>query len=422
MKPGSIVETATDKDGTVRVALPRADLLNDVCRVPGASFDKILLGINERQPLSIPTLLYASNRGLKVGTDVELPELNGTRIEAGPNWSQVQKVTFSVDSSWFLNLDENVAADAITSCQIKEVCVSRLLTSQYRVVSGAVVADGVAYSLIDNRDQKISADVAAKTDVVNLKLGGSTNASSSTDGSIKSTIPVALGVRLVPQRVLQEKQACATPILFASDGRASVQISGHGGTGNVGTSQTAAARAGQAAEVSSRGTEASECDEGWERTQSEAKASAKVDAPSPSTLRFAYALLSQGGHYATAATCLAGHLVGITGHDTGTQASANLTGILRVTVRSEQPQSAIVTYKDLPAKTSIAVTDPEGRPMPESSGAASIVSGDGKRTYRVDGPGVYLVSVSSDLATSANGWSDRHELSGTGEVSVSVAP
>ncbi len=426
MKPGSIVETTTDKDGTLRVALPRADLLNDVCKVPGASFDKILFGINDPQLLSIPTLMYASNRSLAVGANIELPELNGTRIEAGPHWSQIRKITFSVDAAWFLNLDENVAADAITSCQIKESCVSRLLASQYRVVSGAVVAKGVAYSLIDNHDQKVSAEVATKTDVVNLKLGGSTDASGSTDGSIKSAIPVALGVRLVPERVLQEKRVCSDTVLFSADGRASVQISGGGGQGNIGAAQTVTAEAGQTASLSAIGSEASECDDGWERTRSEASASAKVETPSRSSLRFAYDVLSQGGHYATAATCLAGHLVGITGHDTGTQASANLVGSLRITVRSDQVQTATVVYKNLPANTSITVIDSDGKKLPETVGAGLQVNSDGQRAYRIQGPGVFVVAVTSDIVTSANGWSGRQQLphKGTapGEVSVSLSP
>jgi hypothetical protein len=83
---------------------------------------------------------------------------------------------------------------------------------------GAVVAKGVAYSLIDNHDQKLSAEVAAQTNVVNFTLGSGVGASGWTDGSMKSATPVALGVRLVPENVLREKPVCAMPVAFASEG------------------------------------------------------------------------------------------------------------------------------------------------------------------------------------------------------------
>ena len=87
-------------------------------------------------------------------------------------------------------------------------------------------------------------------------------------------------------------------------------------------------------EVSARGDESSQCDAGSGRTFSEALARARIISIGGNGLFFDYDIRAQGGHYRTAATCLGGVPVGLTGNDTSAIGDVRLKGEMEFNART----------------------------------------------------------------------------------------
>jgi hypothetical protein len=122
---------------------------------------------------------------------------------------------------------------------------------------------------------------------------------------------------------------------------------------------------------------------------SSAQASASVLRAADNTLVVTVDLYARGGHYRTAATCLAGPPVGLTGHDTTARASATVEGSIRIPVLDERTRALRLSSEDLPpAEARLEVTDPY------NSVAMRIENRSGEQELNIDKRGVYLVRLS----------------------------
>jgi len=407
--PGSIVNYKPSQvPASDRLDLPVADITGSSCLVPGA--EALTEAIKAPAGVSIPQLSYETNGSLKVGADIELPQLYGTTIKAGPQWSDVEKVDLAVEDAWVTQLDENLAAQAIRSCSIRKECVDRIQSQQYRVVATSLVAKGLSYKFYDKSGSLLSLDAAAKAEAFTATLGASSDVQSTTDATLKAVEPRVVGVRLLPADIFANQQVCEQTVLFSADGSASVSIGGGGGHGHIGSMQTVRRALNETAELSATGTESSECDDGFERKTSGAKATARVESTTEGNLRLSYDIEAHGGHYVTAAGCAFGEVVGKTGHDTSATASADLAGTVFVIVRAEKSPPLRVTWNDMPPGATIQALDWHNEPLRDAKGSAVVgpiaPSGDGGQDYETRGPGLYRVEIRVQLNASVGGNDD----------------
>lgn len=126
MKPGAIVDYQGTLKKPDRVPMPIGDLFGPECLVPGADDATISRDLSAPQPISIPQFTYNSDRNLKVGADVEVPQAEGGAIKAGPKWSEVSKIELSADDAWVVRVDEMLAVRVVGSCRIQQDCVERV--------------------------------------------------------------------------------------------------------------------------------------------------------------------------------------------------------------------------------------------------------------------------------------------------------
>jgi hypothetical protein len=116
-------------------------------------------------------------------------------------------------------------------------------------------------------------------------------------------------------------------VLSGRTGQVTVQIRGTGG-GELSHSRTAEQKLGEQrdARIEAVGAEKSQCDESSGRTRSEARAAGSIQTFELTGLKMRFDLWAQGGHYRTAATCIAGKPVGLSGNDTAATAVAEGNG------------------------------------------------------------------------------------------------
>ena len=90
-------------------------------------------------------------------------------------------------------------------------------------------------------------------------------------------------------------------------------------------------------------------------------------------LRFAYEVGAQGGHYRTAATCVAGNAVGLTEHDTESSAQATLRGEIEFVVERSAPARLVWSAMPAHARYKLSKVDEEVK--------AVEMQGDGSKTF-----------------------------------------
>ena len=73
-----------------------------------------------------------------------------------------------------------------------------------------------------------------------------------------------------------------------------------------------------------------------------ASANARVEGDGPAALKFYYRIRAGGGHYATAASCIAHQVIGKTGHDTTAIAGTEMRGTIFVLMRSDDHPDALI--------------------------------------------------------------------------------
>ncbi|MBP1184203.1 hypothetical protein [Methylobacterium sp. PvR107] len=402
-------------------------MLGPACLVPGSEGEGIQAEIGRAQDISIPSFTYAVDRNLQAGVDLAVPQIDGAHLKAGPNFKQVTKLELATDAAWATMLDENRAADALQSCQVKLSCVERLTRQNYRVVGTTIVARGLNYKMFNSQNQALSLDVAVGTGALANTLGAGSGVSGSADATVKSAEPRVVGVRLMPVDLFQGRTTCMSPVLFSASGRSVVTVTGGGGRGSIGAYAKDEAPLGRQASLQRTGSETSECDDNFERRRSDASAVAKVEAVGEGALRFTYTVAAGGGHYVTTAGCLAGHVVGKTGHDTSATATADMTGVVAVMVRSEGTPVLRVSYANLPTGTTVRVVDWRNEPLhpagvqgPGGTGPVIVQSQEQSETrFQTRGPGIYRVETTFQLDVSVGG-NVGNRKTATGDVKVSV--
>lgn len=409
--PGSIVNYQPSANpATDRLDLPVASITDSSCLVRGA--EALADVVKARAGVSIPQFSYETNGSLKEGADVEVPQLYGAAIKAGPEWSDVQKVELASDEAWVSQIDENLAVQAVKSCSFVKECVDRIRSRQYQVIATTLVAKGLSYRFYDTNNSMLSLDAAAKAEAFSASLGARSDIKSTTDATLKATDPRVVGVRLLPADIFANEQVCEQAILFNADGNATVGIGGGGGSGHIGDLRTVSKALNETAELAATGTETSECDDGFERKTSGAKATARVESTSEGNLRLSFDIEAHGGHYVTAAGCALGKVVGKTGHDTSATASADLTGTIFIIARSQKSPLLRVTWRDMPATGAvIKALDWQNEPLKDAKGSAVVgpisASGNGSQDYETRGPGLYRVDIRIELNASVGGNVDR---------------
>ena len=431
MKPGAIVEYDQQAGDKSSVSLPVADLFatnfsgQRTCLIPGVDVTSIQEGLAQPQPISIPQMTYQVNRNLSVGADVEIPKLYGFTFKAGPKWDDVDRIYLANDDAWLIQLDELSAKNAYRSCRIKKSCADDIATAHYRVIGTAIIAKGINYKVYNKRGDLISLEAAAKSKEFTASVGGSSGIESTADSTIKALGNRVVGVRLLPTTVFAGDQACSEPVIFdPPTASSSVSIVGGGGKYSIGELRNQTKPIDETAVLTATGTEASECDAGFERKTSSAHAEARVDNAGPGAEKFTYKIQAAGGHYATAASCVLGQVIGKTGHDTTATAEAELSAVIYVILRSDSPPPLRVTYNDFPAGSNVRLVDWHSQPlqvikqglikgdrvttlenMPES------VSGSGSEAFSTHGPGYYRLEAKFHLSSSVTGNSNDEKIS-----------
>jgi hypothetical protein len=400
------------------VHFPNADIFGEKCLVPGADVSVLRKGIAAKHDVSIPQLTYEVDRNLQAGADVEIPKAYNMTFKAGPNWSNVSKIEMSNETAWAASMDEIAAVDAYASCQIRPVCVDYIKSAQYRVVGATIVAQGLTYKVYNKKNDVISLEGGAKSDEFSIRIGAGMTPSSTTNATVASTAPRVVGVRLLPVRAFEGKQVCEQDIVYNVSATTTVRIAGGGGQGNIGPMRTQEAPLGKVAELSGKGTEESQCDDSFERKQSQASANAQVEADGPAALKFRYRIRAGGGHYATAATCVAGQVIGKTGHDTTAIAGAEMKGTIFVLIRSDDhPNIRVVTDMPKDGRAQIQILDFRNerlqistrRPLPLGDSTVvredmpAIVQGASEFNLETRGAGLYRIETTFQVSDSVTG-------------------
>lgn len=423
--PGSIINyQPSETPSNDILSLPVSDIVGESCLVPGAP-TVLRDGARQKADVSIPNLIYEVNTGLNAGATVELPQLSGASIKAGPEWSKVEKVDLSVDQAWVSHMDENLAVAAVNSCSFRKQCVDRIIAKQYRVVASSLVARGLSYKFSDKSGKLISLEAAAKDKIFEASVNAASNIKQATDATLEATDPRVVGVTLLPVDVFENQPICRESILFTADGNATVTIGGGGGRGQIPAHPPLRKSLNEVAELTATGTEESECQPGFERNISSAKAVASVMADTAGKMRLKYELAAAGGHYATVAVCAAGQVIGKTGHDNNATASADLSGTIIVTVRSESSPVLRIDWSKMPTSgAEIRVVDWKNEPLTDPKGDRVVepfaAVGDGSIDVRTRGAGVYRVEARIQLGASVGG-NVNQQVKDEAEVAVSIA-
>lgn len=419
--PGAIVDYAADSAPETPVPLPVAALFSASCLVPGAQVDALLVGAKQKNNVTVPTLTYKFGRGLGLGASIPVPKVAGAELKAGPNISQLRNLALKVPTAWVLMMDENLFLDALQNSGIRTSCVDRLLEQKYQIVSAALVGQGIDYELTDTNNQTYSASLAAKKGIISL--GANAHMEDEAASKLASQDALVMGVTFLKTDALKSRAAdLKKPVVWSADGDARVSLGGGGGERHVGE-QKVGAPLGQPARVQAEGAEQSECDSGFEVTRSRAAGEAQVLSPDRKSLQFVSNIEARGGHYATAAGCAGGKIVGKTGHDNTTAIDITLTGSIRCTVRSDVALWLNLDAKDLPEGTVVSVQGPDGTLIaPEGQTATRVtITAAAPLRFPLNGEGVYIVSVVSTSRVTAHG-AQTVTYQKTGTLKASTAP
>jgi hypothetical protein len=163
------------------------------------------------------------------------------------------------------------------------------------------------------------------------------------------------------------------------------------------------------AKLEANGSEISECNEEFGRAQSIARAIAAIRPFESTGIKFSFDLFAAGGHYRKALTCISGAPglpvpIGLTEVDTEAaaafEASANLKFTALVT-----PFELRITWQDMPKNTQLELLRPDTVVEYVSS-----AEGNSEKTITVHTTGVWRLSVSTSVETSAKG-ALRHHMS-----------
>lgn len=422
--PGAIVDFPAPKQAHDLVPLPNAQLFSDSCVVPGEQINALTSSLhNQQNTISLQSMTFHSERKLHIGAELPIPRFPNIEIKAGPQASDITDVTLAPSDVHAELLDENQFLDALENFGIRKVCIDRLRKSQYQVVAKALVGT-LDYAVTDNNSQSLSLDAALTKGLLNVSAGGATLVDSKQILKNVSGTPVVIAVEFLKPEILAQRPALEKDVVYSPSGQTSVAVAGAGAGGqNYLPPLTKSATIGQQASVQSNGTEASECQSGYERSQSLGSLAAQLQSSNEGrTLQVSLDGTIRGGHYATFASCPFGNPIGKTGHDTGVTAHYSSSGSIRTTVRSDAPRHLTVTFTDLPPQTSITVRGPNGELIPSTpphEGGSQTFEGSGSADYRISGAGVYLVEFASILDRTINGASSLG-ITNRAEISVQV--
>lgn len=416
-RPGSITrisEEEKQKRTITRVQLPSSQL-DTACLLPGTTL--VLPPAEPTQSFDLPSFSYEVRRSASAGVALPIPQVQGVDIKAGPKASQLESVRFSAGQATLTMLDENHLAGLIADCRIKPSCVERITNLGDKVVNAALTAERVSYEFVAKGGRSLSVGAAIEGKVISLEGDFGSDATAETTFQPKN--PVVLGVTLVRDEVLANTTPCVAEAVFSVEGDASVAIGGGGGDGHIGRTRRQIKVLGTAAALSDRGDEESECSDGYERTRSKASARAFVArGAADNELALEALATSRGGHYATAATCAGGRLIGISGHDTSASSSATLRGRINALVRREGKATLRVSWQGLGAPALLSVIAPDGRAvLPDTQ-----IRGEGSQDVEVPGGGMYGIVVKADLVSSANGADSGPNRSLDGRLRAELLP
>lgn len=413
--PGAVVDLPENAPANSKVPLQEFNL-QTACQVPGS--DLSALQPSAPADLALPQFSYEVSRNLKEGATFDLPQISSATLKAGPNWRSLSRIDVSVPAAWVTSINQISYIE--NTCSIKQLCVDRILAKKYRVVETSAIVKNFGYKLYDKSGTELDFEASVQKGLV-ASAHGQEHVESKDVLTAKG--PMVLAVRFLPDDVLQAKrdEFCKAPVLYASDGSASVTIAGGGGEGTFGQQQKSSGLNAQA-DLSAQGGESSECDGGHDRTKSSASVSAVVRSPEPHTLELQRSISVHGGHYATAASCAFGG-TGWTGHDNAASATAQLWGQIRITARNDGAQDLKVVYTDIPQGSTLRITGPTGVVLPTGGEAVSQnLVGTGNITFPIAQAGVYLLRLELLVTRSAQGGAGAAQDSGMARVSAMLNP
>jgi hypothetical protein len=401
--PGAIVDYAADSPPDTPVPLPVAALFSTSCLVPGAQGDALKSAAKQPNKVTVPTLTYKFDRAFGMGASIPVPKVAGVELKAGPNISQLRDLALKVPMAWVQMMDENLFLDALENSGIRTACVDRLLEQKYQIVSAALVGQGIDYELTDKNNQTYSASVAAKKGLISF--GADAHMQDDAASKLASQDALVMGVTFLKTEALKSRtKDLKKPVVWSATGDAQLSVAGGGGERHL-SEQKVAAGLGQPARLKLDGAEQSECDSGYEVTRSHASGEVRVSSTDRQSLEFVSEIEARGGHYATAAGCVAGKIVGITGHDNSTTVNITMAGYIRSTVRSDLPLWLDLQAQDLPEDTVVSVQGPDGTLIAAEGQTAMRLKMTAATPlrFRLSGEGVYIVTAISTSRVVANG-------------------
>lgn len=433
LKPGSIVQYDPPPGAPSSVPLPVSDLF-DTCLVPGAGLAKQRRALDDPPAVSLPNFTYDIDHSLQAGMDVAVPQLDNMSFKAGPHWGDVSKIELANAGAWMATLDEIAAVDAYKSCEIRSSCADYIRKSKYRVVGTTEVARGLSYKVYDKSGDVLSLGGGVSAGKFKINVGAESSREGTLNATVQSSEPRVVGVRLLPADVFSGQQACGEPVAFSSSVSLSGTIVGGGGKGSIPQQTAEVSQFGETLSIAGEGSESSECNEGFERTRSNASVQARVTSPGPGSLDFSYRVLAQGGHYATVAKCVAGQWIGKTGHDTTATATAELRGKATIILRADFPPPLKIEFDRLPSGAALRLVDWAGRPLKTPRTATvngdkttvyddipKTIEGSGSFIVAPHGPGVYLFEATFRLAqTKTGGDGTKGVQSDSGTIRISL--
>jgi hypothetical protein len=418
--PGAVVEYPVNATAYTRVPLPNADLFSSTCVVPGEQITALLESLRrqkEQNAVSIPDMTYTFNRSFQLGVQLPIPQLDGLTLKAGPKINELQNVTLKVPQAWVKLIDEFAFADVLARSGIRQPCIDRLLASQYRVISKALIGH-LGYEFTDKNGQSYSFSAAADKGQLKFTGGTGTDITEEQAAKLVTREPVVLAVDFLDPNILKQQPKLNQSVVYSSGGMATVSVSGSGGDGHLAPSKLSNA-SGSAAVVREQGGESSECDGGFDRTKSAVDVSAMVRPVDDQTVDFVTQGGFNGGHYATG-NCIFGRLANISGHDTGVDVQIFFTAVIRAIVRSDYLHSLTVESSGMPKDSNIGVRDPVGQILPpQGLESRTAVPQEGVLKFALHGAGVYAVELSSSISRSISG-AGGAQISNMGRVRVTV--
>lgn len=420
--PGHFVSYPSTADAYTRVPFPDGDLFSDTCLVPGEQADELQSALKKQeQPniVSIDQFSYQIDRRFHAGAELPIPRLANLMVKAGPQFGEVKQIDMKVSTAWLKTIDVNQFLELLDNSGIRKRCIDNLLSANYRVVSKALIAKNIAFTITDKEGRSL--DLSAAASAGKVTVSGGANASNNTNQTIENatSTAVVLGVDFLGADLFRNRPKLSQPVVYSPSGRATISATGNGGQGAYGqVTQTATLE--KPATLSALGGESSECEGGKERTKSSANIQGAVTSPDPQTVRFEAIGEIGGGHYATGRCSPFGGLIIGAGHDTGASAVYAFNGFIRTTVRSDDPKILTIRYDGLPNDTHVEVRDPRGELLPlRDSGVIPTIQGSGSLEFALRGAGVYVAQITATYSRSVNGAS-RLGLRDTASLSASV--